>query len=46
MEKEAKELAFDVAAREVDEVFNAQRESAFFPGPKQRRGGGGGSTSF
>ncbi|OAY67862.1 Vicilin-like antimicrobial peptides 2-2 [Ananas comosus] len=48
MEKEAKELAFDVAAREVDEVFNAQQESAFFPGPNQRGGGGRGrgSTSF
>nr|CAD1819781.1 unnamed protein product [Ananas comosus var. bracteatus] len=48
MEKEAKELAFDVAAREVDEVFNAQQESVFFPGPNQRGGGGRGrgSTSF
>ncbi|KAJ3674745.1 hypothetical protein LUZ60_005361 [Juncus effusus] len=37
MEKEAKELAFDTSAQEVDQVFNAQREEAFFPGPGSRR---------
>ncbi|KAJ8749433.1 hypothetical protein K2173_025477 [Erythroxylum novogranatense] len=33
MEKEAKELAFGVAAREVEQVFGNQNEELFFPGP-------------
>jgi hypothetical protein len=43
MEREAKELAFDTSAREVDELFNSQREQAFLPGPEShhsQRGGG------
>ncbi|XP_073005577.1 vicilin Cor a 11.0101-like [Typha latifolia] len=36
MEREAKELAFDWPAEEVDEVLNAQPESVFFPAPEGR----------
>lgn len=46
MESEAKELAFDTSAREVDELLNSQREEAFLPGPgshRSQRGGGRGS---
>ncbi|KAJ4816245.1 Conglutin beta 1 [Rhynchospora pubera] len=42
MEREAKELAFDASAREVDELFNSQREQAFMPGPESRRSPRGG----
>ncbi|XP_050235910.1 vicilin Cor a 11.0101-like [Mercurialis annua] len=39
-EKEAKELAFGVQARDVDAVFGSQDEEFFFPGPrKQQRQG-------
>ncbi|KAJ4957012.1 hypothetical protein NE237_013795 [Protea cynaroides] len=41
LEKEAKELSFGVPVREIDEVFNSQRKSFFFPGPGHRRHGGG-----
>ncbi|KAJ3696122.1 hypothetical protein LUZ60_001499 [Juncus effusus] len=43
MEREAKELAFDTSAREVDELLNAQRDEAFISGPgsRSRHGGGG-----
>lgn len=34
LEKEAKELAFSIPAREVDEVFAKQNEWWFFPGPR------------
>ncbi|KAF6146344.1 hypothetical protein GIB67_020438 [Kingdonia uniflora] len=37
LEKEAKELSFNVPAREVDAVFNNQEESVFLPGPNQRQ---------
>ncbi|KAJ3668889.1 hypothetical protein LUZ60_010839 [Juncus effusus] len=33
MEKEAKELAFDTPAREVEQLLKAQKETVFFPGP-------------
>lgn len=36
LEREAKELAFGVPAREVDEVFNSQQEEYFFRGPRQQ----------
>lgn len=42
MEKEAKELAFDTSAKEVDELFDSQREEAFMPGPESRRSHGSG----
>lgn len=53
LEREAKELAFDTSAREVDAVFDAQKEEVFLPGPgahRQRHGqgeseGSGGSES-
>ncbi|KAL2556793.1 cupin family protein [Forsythia ovata] len=35
-EREAKELAFGVSAREVDEVFRSQNEEFFFKGPRQQ----------
>ncbi|EEF37595.1 vicilin Cor a 11.0101 [Ricinus communis] len=35
-EREAKELAFGVRAREVDEVFESQNEVFFFPGPRRQ----------
>jgi hypothetical protein len=37
LERDAKELAFATSAREVDAVFDAQKEEAFFPGPWARR---------
>lgn len=43
MEREAKELAFDISARKVDKVFDAQQEEVFLPGPgahQQRHGRG------
>ncbi|KAI3460900.1 hypothetical protein Pfo_017563 [Paulownia fortunei] len=39
LEKEAKELAFGVPAREVDEVFKSQEEEFFFKGPRQQHQG-------
>ncbi|KAK4764754.1 hypothetical protein SAY86_025844 [Trapa natans] len=33
MQREAKELAFDFPAREVDRIFKSQEEEFFFPGP-------------
>ncbi|KAL2547348.1 7S globulin [Forsythia ovata] len=38
-EREAKELAFGVSAREVDEVFRSQNEEFFFKGPRQQHQG-------
>lgn len=38
-EKEAKELSFNVAAREVDEAFGKQNEEFFFKGPRQQHEG-------
>ncbi|KAL3531319.1 hypothetical protein ACH5RR_010641 [Cinchona calisaya] len=37
LEREAKELAFGVSAREVEEVFNSQQEEYFFKGPRQQQ---------
>ncbi|KAF2325207.1 hypothetical protein GH714_025295 [Hevea brasiliensis] len=37
MEREAKELAFGVKAREVEQVFGNQDEELFFPGPRQHQ---------
>ena len=37
MEKEAKELAFGIPVKEVDEVFGKQNERFFFPGPRGGR---------
>ncbi|OVA05422.1 Cupin 1 [Macleaya cordata] len=37
IEKEAKELAFNLPAREVEEIFNNQKETFFFPGPSHRQ---------
>ncbi|XP_058110978.1 vicilin Car i 2.0101-like isoform X2 [Magnolia sinica] len=37
MEREEKELSFNVPAREVEKIFNAQGEDAFAPGPEQRQ---------
>ncbi|XP_042055786.1 vicilin Cor a 11.0101-like [Salvia splendens] len=36
LEREAKELAFGVPAREVEEVFRSQEEEFFFEGPGRR----------
>lgn len=37
IEREAKELAFGMPAREVEEVFRSQQEEFFFKGPRQGR---------
>ncbi|GFP81981.1 vicilin-like antimicrobial peptides 2-2 [Phtheirospermum japonicum] len=37
LEREAKELAFGMPAREVEEVFNSQQEEFFFKGPRQQQ---------
>ncbi|PKA64970.1 Globulin-1 S allele [Apostasia shenzhenica] len=37
MEAEAKELAFGVPARVVDEILQAQRDEVFLAGPEERR---------
>ncbi|KAL6527659.1 hypothetical protein OROMI_029470 [Orobanche minor] len=39
LEREAKELAFGMPAREVDEVFNSQQDEGFFKGPRQQHKG-------
>jgi len=39
LEREAKELAFGVSAREVDEVFKSQEDEFFFKGPRQQHQG-------
>lgn len=36
LEREAKELAFGMPAREVEEVFRSQKEEFFFQGPGRR----------
>ncbi|KAA8543268.1 hypothetical protein F0562_021237 [Nyssa sinensis] len=41
LEKEAKELAFGVPAREVEEIFRQQEEDFFFRGPGQQQQEGG-----
>ncbi|XP_020086179.1 cupincin-like [Ananas comosus] len=47
MEREAKELSFDASAREVDEVFNAQKEEVLLAGPEEwQRGGRGGKSEY
>ncbi|KAK9281489.1 hypothetical protein L1049_004392 [Liquidambar formosana] len=38
-EREAKELAFNVPAREVEQVFQNNKQDFFFPGPRQQRQG-------
>ncbi|CAK9147030.1 unnamed protein product [Ilex paraguariensis] len=37
LEKEAKELGFSAAEKEVDEVFKSQDEDFFFKGPRQQQ---------
>lgn len=37
LEREAKELAFGVPSREVDQVFGNNDEDFFFPGPRQQQ---------
>ncbi|KAL3827979.1 hypothetical protein ACJIZ3_016781 [Penstemon smallii] len=37
LEREAKELAFGVSERQVDEVFKAQQEEFFFKGPRHQQ---------
>ncbi|KAK2997987.1 hypothetical protein RJ639_026653, partial [Escallonia herrerae] len=39
LQREAKELAFNVPAREVDEVFKSQEEEFFFKGPREQHQG-------
>ncbi|KAL3829810.1 hypothetical protein ACJIZ3_018612 [Penstemon smallii] len=39
LERQAKELAFGISAREVDEVFGKQQEEFFFKGPQQQHQG-------
>ncbi|XP_073129325.1 vicilin Cor a 11.0101-like [Henckelia pumila] len=39
LEREAKELAFGVPEREVDQVFRSQEEEFFFKGPRQQHWG-------
>ncbi|PIA31706.1 hypothetical protein AQUCO_04900178v1 [Aquilegia coerulea] len=41
LQRESKELSFNVPARQVEEIFNKQQESWFFPGPEQRQQHGG-----
>jgi len=36
LEKEAKELAFNSPAREVERIFNLEDGDLFFQGPKER----------
>ena len=36
LDREAKELSFDMPAREVDEVLNAQGEQIIVAGPEER----------
>ncbi|KAL7126632.1 hypothetical protein ABFS83_14G201200 [Erythranthe nasuta] len=38
LEREAKELAFGMPAREVDDIFRSQKEEFFFKGPRQQGG--------
>ncbi|KAI5589684.1 hypothetical protein BDE02_05G178500 [Populus trichocarpa] len=37
MDREAKELAYGVPAKEVDQIFGKQQEEFFFPGPRRQR---------
>ncbi|KAI3975404.1 hypothetical protein MKX01_004491 [Papaver californicum] len=37
IERQAKELAFNIPAREVEEILNNQQETFFFPGPNKRQ---------
>ncbi|PIA56046.1 hypothetical protein AQUCO_00700403v1 [Aquilegia coerulea] len=37
LEKEAKELSFNVPAKQVEEILNKQQGSLFYPGPKQQQ---------
>ncbi|XP_077247899.1 vicilin Cor a 11.0101-like [Tasmannia lanceolata] len=37
LEREAKELSFNMPAKEVEEILNAQKETAFLPGPQQHQ---------
>ncbi|KAF5204608.1 Conglutin beta, partial [Thalictrum thalictroides] len=37
LQRELKELSFNVPARQVEEIFNKQQESWFYPGPEQRQ---------
>ncbi|KAF5181876.1 Conglutin beta, partial [Thalictrum thalictroides] len=37
LQREAKELAFNKPAREVETILNKQRQSVFLPGPNQRQ---------
>ncbi|PHU21852.1 hypothetical protein BC332_06959 [Capsicum chinense] len=39
IETEAKELAFNMTTKEVEEIFQKQEESYFVPGPEQRERG-------
>ncbi|XP_010256229.1 PREDICTED: vicilin-like antimicrobial peptides 2-2 [Nelumbo nucifera] len=41
LEKEAKELSYNIPAKEVDEILSKQSESLFFPGPERRQEWGG-----
>jgi len=37
VQSEAKELSFQMPAREIDEIFRSQKESFFVAGPKERK---------
>lgn len=37
IERRAKEMAFNIPAREVEEILNNQEETFFFPGPNKRQ---------
>ncbi|KAI3910791.1 hypothetical protein MKW98_030599 [Papaver atlanticum] len=37
IERPAKEMAFNIPAREVEEILNNQEETFFFPGPNKRQ---------
>ncbi|KAI3919175.1 hypothetical protein MKX01_018814 [Papaver californicum] len=37
IERQAKEMAFNIPAREIEEIFNNQEETFFFPGPNKRQ---------
>lgn len=39
LERAAKELSFNMPAREVEAILNNQKNSVFLPGPNQRQQG-------
>lgn len=46
LERAAKELSFNMPAREVEAILNNQKNSVFLPGPNQRQQGQKGHDGF